>query len=215
MYYNDNRKSIVSYILIFLAIGGIAAYFIHAGGSKRSASGLSEPVQTEAKGGTSFTLNGYDVNIDYLYEYDATALVVHTKDYPGSDIGCRLSPKDVALAWGSVAAYNELIDFHWSQSGRWVRWRTDSYSELSPVGGEADVDRQSSNNHMVPADLNVKKDVEKIRKGDIVRIKGYLINISAKNSKGTTFTWRSSTSREDSGDGACELIYVTSVEWIK
>lgn len=213
--YGNERKSIFSYLIPLLILGGIIAYCVHGNGKRSHLNGLTEPIQTECDGGTDFPLNGYDVHIDYLYEYDATALVVHTKDYPGTGMESRLSPKDVALAWGSVAACNEMINFHWSQSGRWVRWRTDTYAELAPIGDSSDVDRQSSNNHMVPADLSVKKDVEKIRKGDVVRIRGYLVNISAKNGEGKKFYWNSSTTREDSGDGACEVIYVTSVDWVK
>ena len=213
--YEENRKSKLSYVLILIILGGLIAYAVYANGTRSHLNGLTEPTQTECEGGTEFTLKGYDVKIDYLYEYDATALVVHTKNYYGNDLGNRLSPKDVALAWGSVAACNEMVNFHWRQTGRWVYWRTNTYEELKTVGDESDVDRQSSNNHMVPADVDVRRKIAKIRRGDVVRIKGYLVNINAENSKGTTFHWNSSISRTDTGNGACELIYVTDVEWVK
>ena len=214
MYGNENRNSIFRYILLLALIGGAVFYFRSNVGTRNSMGGLHEPTQTEAEGETRFTLDGYDMRIKYLYEYNAIALVVHTKDYMGVSLGDKLSPKDIALAWGSVAAYNKVIDFHWSQSGRWVHWRTDSYSELAPIGDSADVDRQSSNNHLIPADSAVKKDIKKIRTGDIINLKGYLVNVRGLRDDGAHFTWNSSTTRDDSGDGACEVIYVTSVEWL-
>ncbi len=35
-----------------------------------------------------------------------------------------------------------------------------------------------------------------------------------KNGRGSA-RWNSSTSRTDTGDGACEIIYVTDVKWLK
>ena len=215
MYEEYERKSKLKYILVLIILAGLIAYGVYANGTRSHLNGLTEPIQTECEGGTEFTLRGYDVKIDYLYEYDATALVVHTKDYPGMSLERRLSPKDVALAWGSVAAYNETIDFHWKQRGRWVYWNTNTYEELKPIGDVSDVDSQSSNNHLVPADVNVRRQIAKIRRGDVVRIRGYLVNINAKSSNGAYFNWKSSTKRTDSGDGACELIYVTAVDWVE
>ena len=42
-------------------------------------------------------------------------------------------------------------------------------------------------------------------------MEGYLVYIEAATPKGKTFTWNSSLSREDSGDGACEIFYVTKL----
>ena len=86
---------------------------------------------------------------------------------------------------------------------------------LDPVGGIDGVARQCSNNHLIPADTRVKKAIKKIKKGDHIRITGYLVYIDGKKSDGTTFFWNSSTTRDDDGDGACEVIYVTDVEWLK
>ncbi len=214
MYGSSNKSNVIKLVLAVIVIVSLGAYTTYMQGSRRAVSGFEEPVQTETEGGVDFTLKGYDVHVEYLYEYDMKGLVVHTRNYPGFGLGERLSGRDIGMAWGKVAALNDSIDFHWSQSGRWLRWNVDSYGELAKVGTEADVDRQTSNNHMVPADSSVRRAVNKIRRGDIVRIRGYLVNISARNSKGTTFSWNSSTSRTDSGGGACEVIYVTSVDWL-
>ena len=181
-------------------------------GVRRGVAGIPEPVQTETTGHIEFTKAGYNVRVEYLYEYDIEALVLHTKNYAGIGLGDRLSPKDLALGWGKVAEYNDKIDFNWSQSGRWCNWHTDTYDELNPVGGEAGVDLCSSNNHIIPADSRVKSAIKKIKMGDHVKLKGYLVNIYGSKPNGATFTWCSSTTREDSGDGACEVFYVKEVK---
>ena len=61
--------------------------------------------------------------------------------------------------------------------------------------------------HIVPSNDYVKHLLTKVRAGQIVHIKGQLIE--AKKSNG--WHWRSSLSREDTGNGACELMYVTEL----
>ena len=84
--------------------------------------------------------------------------------------------------------------------------------QLSAAGlSESDVNRHSANNHLIPADGEIKKEISKIRKGDIVEITGYLVSLKATNPEGETYDWNSSLTRTDTGNGACELIYVTGV----
>ncbi|SEP95498.1 hypothetical protein SAMN02910289_00920 [Lachnospiraceae bacterium RM5] len=201
--------AVVIVILLFIFISENVSF------KRKAVSNVPDPVQEDADGGVTKKIGGYDVNINFLYSYDIKALVVHTKDYNGSDIVCKLSPRDFALAWGKVAEYNDRINFHWSQSNRWYYWNVDSYDEIAPVGGEDGVAYHSANNHIIPADKSVKKLVKKVKTGDYIRMKGYLVSINARNSNGATFNWNSSTTREDTGDGACEVFYVTDLEWLE
>jgi len=210
-----SNSSFTKYILLILVVVAALLVFRNTGGdSNNSVSGTADPVQTSATGGTQFEAAGYSVDISYNYSYEIDALVVHTKDYFGSSLSDTIAPVDVALAWGKVAEYNDRIDFNWSQSGRWYYWRTDSYEEIAVVGGEGGVNTHSSNNHLIPADDNIKKLVKSIKTGDHIKITGYLVNVFARKPDGTTFSWNSSSSRNDTGDGACEVIYVTKVEFL-
>ena len=183
-------------------------------GKRRAVAGIKDPVQTETTGQRELYIAGYDLTVKYLYEYDISALVVSTHNYRGSDVGDKLAPKDLALAWGPVAEYNDVIDFHWKQSGRWFYWKSDSYEVLDPVGGVSGVSLHSANNHLIGADESVKQKIKKIKTGDYIRLTGYLVNIDGSKADGHTFYWHSSTSRTDTGGGSCELIYVTGVEWL-
>jgi hypothetical protein len=62
--------------------------------------------------------------------------------------------------------------------------------------------------HMVPADAAIRGRLQDIRRGDIVRVRGYLVDVDHESG----FHWRTSLSREDSGNGACELIYVERIQ---
>jgi hypothetical protein len=201
--------------MILVVVGVVLFLNGNIGGGRRSIPNIPEPKQTDAKGGTDFVVSGYNVHADYLYAYDIEALVVHTKNYYGTDFGAKLAPRDLALAWGNVAKYNSTVDFHWAQHGRWYYWKVNTYEELSAVGSVDDVNRQSSNNHLIPANSSVKKSIKKIKTGDHIRLKGYLVSITATDSKGTPYYWNSSTSRNDTGDGACEVMYVTEVNILK
>jgi hypothetical protein len=205
----------IIFLTLLTVIVGVLAYrFIEGRGVRRGIKGLEEPIQTEAEGSAKKFVNGYEADITFKAEYEIEALVVHTKTYD-SKVSGALAPVDLALAWGKTAEYNDRIDFNWSQSGRFYYWHVDDLDDLMPVGDVENVNNSSSNNHIIPADDSVKRTVLKIRRGDRVKLKGYLVDVYAEDGKGNTFTWNSSTTRTDTGDGACELIYVTKAEIIK
>lgn len=205
----------IIFLTLLTVIVGVLVYrFIESRGVRRGIKGLGEPVQTEAEGSAKKFISGYEADITFKAGYEIDALVVHTKRYD-SKVSGALAPVDLALAWGKTAEYNDRIDFHWSQSGRYCSWHVDDIDELMPVGDVENVERSASNNHIIPADDRIKRTVLKIRRGDRVKLEGYLVDVKAADDKGNTFTWNSSTTRTDTGDGACELIYVTKAEIVK
>jgi hypothetical protein len=208
----DKKTILIILVVLVLAVGGFFAK--KNTGTRRAVAGIPDPVQKEASGTETMEVGKYKVNFTKLYSYDIKALVVHTKDYPETDLAGKLAPKDLALAWGKVAEYNDRIDFNWRQSGRWYYWSTSTYAEIAPVGSVAGVTHCSANNHIIPATVAVRDKVKKIKTGDYIHMTGYLVNINATGSDGSTFYWNSSTSRDDSGDGSCEVFYVTDIQWM-
>ena len=210
---NTNYFRIISILLAVLACY-LVVTVIYKAGRRRAIAGIGDPIQKETTGYIEINMAGYEVSIYPQYTYEIEALVVHTKNYPGFGLGNRLSPRDIALAWGKVAEYNKKINFHWKQSGRWVSWSVKSYDEIEAIGGTDYVSSHLSNNHLIPSNNSVRRKIKKIRKGDHIKLTGYLVNVDAENKKGKTFIWDSSTTRDDTGDGACEVIYVTDVIWL-
>ena len=60
--------------------------------------------------------------------------------------------------------------------------------------------------HLIPGNEAVAKAMARVRPDQTVRIQGWLVEARRED-----YLWRSSTTREDSGAGACELIYVCAM----
>ena len=119
-------------------------------------------------------------------------------DYP-SDI----SKYDLALAWGDLNS--KEIDEHikYSQRGRWYYFTCDNDC---PVSVDY-VGNRSANVHIIHENDDVLKDVKSLDKGDHIKLTGYLVKVNFEGGP-----WTSSLTRTDTGDGACEVMYVTNVE---
>jgi hypothetical protein len=78
--------------------------------------------------------------------------------------------------------------------------------------GELFTENCLSNNHLLPADPFVAAAVQKARKGDQVRFKGWLVSYGQKDAP---YSRGSSTVRNDRGNGACEVVYVTEFEILR
>jgi hypothetical protein len=114
-----------------------------------------------------------------------------------------LSPTDLALGWGRMREDGVLDALDISQSGRWYHYR---WSDTPPIPPE-EIVRSSANMHFIPADDIAARELAQVEEGDRVRVEGWLVEAVASDG----WTWRSSLTREDSGDGACELVYVCSM----
>ena len=117
-----------------------------------------------------------------------------------SDKDSELSPIDLAVGWGPMSREKVLERINISQRERWYFWQTDNF----PIPSK-EIEQYSANIHMIPASPTVEEALMKVQKGSIVQFEGKLVECSQSNWK-----WRSSLTRSDTGDGACEVIYVTS-----
>ncbi len=115
------------------------------------------------------------------------------------------SPTDLALGWGPMKDIGIARKLDVSQSGRWFHY---SWGSEGPPVPLSDIISHSSNMHMVPADAAVADSLAHVRTGETVRLAGWLVRIDGDDG----WHWQSSLSRDDSGDGACELVYVCSIE---
>ncbi|MDT8320387.1 MAG: hypothetical protein RQ826_07650 [Xanthomonadales bacterium] len=137
--------------------------------------------------------------------FEIHARVLSRADY-GRGIEADLSPLDLALGWGVMSDQSVLDRIRVTQSSRWYFTRY----ELPPPVADAAMVRNSGNMHMVPSSKHVEKALKKIRKGDVVRLEGLLVDVDHDSG----FYWRTSLSREDSGAGACEILYVEAIEFL-
>ena len=133
-----------------------------------------------------------------LATFSISARVLSRADYHW-DQQAALVPVDLALGWGrmSDSAILEKVDV--SQSGRFYYWRVREF----PIP-EHEIIASSANMHLIAADRTIEREIARARIGDIVSFDGYLVE--ADSSAGGR--WVSSLTRNDSGPGACELVWV-------
>ncbi len=117
----------------------------------------------------------------------------------------RFSPTDLALGWGPMSEPGMADRLQVSQGGRWYRYRWGG--DGPPIAPQA-IALNSANMHMVPADAAVARRLDQVHAGDVVTLRGWLIRIDDPSG----WHWQSSLTREDQGDGACELVLVCAIE---
>jgi hypothetical protein len=143
-----------------------------------------------------------DFHIDPQATYDITARVLSVERYR-MDGGAALAPIDFAVGWGPMSDTAVLDHFRITQGSR--------FFTIYPDEEAIDLDialHAAANMHLIPASSLVLRRLKKVRAGNIVRLQGFLVNASRDDG----YTWNSSLTRNDTGNGACELFYVESVE---
>jgi hypothetical protein len=164
---------------------------------------IGDPVQSDSVQPSVFGYLGRQgtCQIEILATYQISAAVKSKCSY-SADYPAQVSPIDLVLAWGDLN--QSAIDRHirYSQSGRWYYFRFDDDTPVS----QSYIQEHSANVHMIPADDRIAAQLGRIRVNDYVVLKGSLVRVRFENGP-----WTSSLTRLDTGDGACEILYVTNV----
>jgi hypothetical protein len=154
------------------------------------------PEQGSLDSEATFDYKGY--KITRLASFALEARVLSRADYHlGRE--AELSPTDLALGWGRMSDETVLHNIDISQGNRFYFWRVEEF----PIP-QREIQTSSANMHLIPADNAVARQLDKVRKGAVVQLHGYLIRAEA----GDGWRWVSSLSREDAGAGACEVVWV-------
>ncbi|NVJ58794.1 MAG: hypothetical protein HWE27_00305 [Gammaproteobacteria bacterium] len=163
---------------------------------------LEQPKQQNLSSKNSFKIN--KTLITPLAEFEIAARVLGVEPYY-FDRGASISPVDLALGWGVMAKPETLAHINISQRNRWYYWRTENDNVAL-----RDIQVNSANMHMVPANDLIAKKLKSVASGQFINIKGKLIQAEEEGG----WRWRSSLTRQDTGGGACELIYVEEVTFL-
>lgn len=134
--------------------------------------------------------------------FDVTARVLGKERYwLGRE--ADLVPYDLALGWGRMSDSNVLERVSISQHGRYYFWSVREY----PIP-RGEIISSSANMHLIPSSKDVREAIGGVREGQIVRFSGYLVRAIGPDG----WRWTTSTTRTDTGNGACELVFVESFE---
>ena len=137
--------------------------------------------------------------------YDITARVLRREIYR-IDGGAALAPVDVAVGWGPLSDSRIVDRLEFSQMGRFFYWKPKDLATfpLSPGALIA----HGAQMHLIPATQELDRRIRKLRPGQIATLGGYLVDVRGPGG----FKWNTSLTRDDTGDGACEIVWVETLE---
>jgi hypothetical protein len=180
---------------------------------------LDDEPQQKLVSRPAFSVNydGIDYRVEPKYEYELYGMIVSYRQHDGESLMHRysndhLNMADVCVVW-SDTAYSE----HLGKLKFWNGIFTCNVQTSDRVAWSAFQMNQLSNNHLLSADPDIRRRAGSIRIGDQIRIKGWLSHYGAiRDGDGRSPQLRgTSTTRDDSGDGACETIFVNELEIIE
>ena len=173
---------------------------------------LSEPLQkSTSKPAFSASYEGVEYRVEPEFEYDLYGMIVSYRHHDGKSrmhamANDHLNMLDVCVIWGDNTN-NPLLH----EISFWNGIFTCNVKTRNQEAWDQFDMYQLSNNHLISNDELTRDRVTDIKVGDQIRVRGYLASYSSDNGgkRGT------STTRLDTGDGACETLFVERFEIIR
>ena len=134
------------------------------------------------------------------FAFEARVLLVSRYRF---DAESALAPYDLGIGWGRMSDTAIIEQLGLAQSARFLTWR---WRDAPPIPAD-EITRSAANVHVIPANAVVARQVAALRAGQRVRAKGVLVEATRPDG----WRWRSSLSRDDGGQGACELMYLAEI----
>jgi hypothetical protein len=193
------RKFAISAMLVG-AIGGL----VHGCQGPQVKPMGAYPIPEQVRMGTANEISMGRYSLKPQATYRIHAYVMARENYR-TDALADLVPLDLALAWGPAATPQVQDAIEVTQSRRWYFWKPKSREAWS--GLPQGIERSMANVHIIPADRWIARELESIRPGDTVELRGKLVDIMESGHAIRT----TSLSRDDQGGGACEILLV---DWV-
>lgn len=174
---------------------------------------LEEPAQTMLAAAPAFSAHAgkVDYRVAPVADYEITGLVVSRHDsdtwwdWIHAATNDHLNVVDLCLVWGANAASGAYEKMSFS-SGQFIcYYESRDMDALAPANVRA-----LSNNHLLTENPSIARRLRKMAVGDQVRLSGQLVSYS--HNAGFAFTRGTSLTREDTGNGACETLFVTGLD---
>jgi hypothetical protein len=161
----------------------------------------SEPLQTDATPNDTPFEDG-KFHLKPLAHFALDARVLHRKIYR-YDRQAALVPVDLAVGWGPMSNQAVLDQLEISQSARffWYEWQ-----HQPPIAPE-EIISHATNLHLIPSNKGLESQCKSLRAGELIHLSGLLVEATGPE----IGTWRSSLTRTDTGNGACELVWVEEI----
>ena len=158
----------------------------------------SDPAQIARADGQTPIEHG-EYRLKPLARFSLDGRILHRKVYR-YDRQAKLVPVDLAVGWGPMSDQAVLDQIKITQSMRFYWYE---YQLPPPIPKERIISH-STNLHIIPATSAVLSFCKSLRQGELVHLEGELVEATGPE----LGAWRSSLSRTDTGNGACELMLV-------
>ncbi len=206
-------QKVLTILLVVVFGSSVFARFMRSGLPEPSTlqeSMLNEPLQVETERVPfSFEYENTVYDVEPVADYELWGLVVSHNDIDGfGDIyhdSSSVDTKDLCVIWGDNLRSKDYLEVEFWSGSFTCYWQYQSRIRFSG--------RAIANNHLVTNNQAIRDLIETVRVGDQVRVRGSLVNYQMASYPGS---WRTtSTRRDDSEGGACEVIFVDEFEIVK
>ena len=207
---------IILIVIVLIAIGIFCYPFILAATNReyRTIADIPEPTQNLTSSNTTTRITGtnWTANAKHLASYQIEGLVVGVEDYDGNSLYDKISPRDISIAWGDMAAHNNLIT--WKRGHREMNAEVTILAEWLIGKNYDQLFSQYSNNHLIFNDESIQRATASVKRGDHIKMSGFLVDVTIRETseRGAYYKLTSSLHRDDEGDGSCEVILVTDIQ---
>ena len=172
----------------------------------------AEPLQQKTKTAPfSVAFEGVEYRLEPEYDYDLYGMIVSYRHHDGNSrmharSNDHINMLDVCVVWGSNATGEYLRELDY-----WNGIFTCNVKTRDNDAWAAFDMNKLSNNHLLSDDEYIRDQVMDVQVGDQIRVRGWLTSYGSEGGgkRGT------STTRTDTGDGACETIYVDRFEIVE
>lgn len=171
-----------------------------------------EPRQTPtSRQPFSVEWHGVQYRVEPIHAYELTGMIVSYRHHDGETsrmhrrANDHLNMADLCVVWGDTAQsrYLDRLEF-WNGI-----FTCNVHTSDRAAWGSFDM-TELSNNHLLSADEDIRDRVLDVRIGDQVYVRGVLASYGSGGSKRGT-----STTRDDTGNGACETIFIDEFEIVQ
>lgn len=163
---------------------------------------LQTPLDPTEPASAPFDFKGYRVTP--LARIDLEARVLARENYYlGRE--ADLVPIDFMFGWRRMSDESVLEKLDIDQSNRFGFWSASSL----PIP-RREIETSAGNMHLIAANSAIARRLAGARRGEVLHLNGLLVRVDAPGG----WHWVSSLTREDTGAGACELIFVEQVNAI-
>lgn len=157
------------------------------------------PVQEAAFNADNRNFKGFTITPKATIKLEARVLSIKNYYF---DTFTELTPTDIVFGWGPMSNESNLNSLMVRQSERSFYWEM-----ANPPIKQEQMWKHAANMHLIGPTQEIRDKIDSLRKGQIVKIDGYLVN--AESSDG--WTLKTSLTRDDIGDASSELVWINSL----